>query len=616
MPESNPKLQLALAHAALGRRIFPVVDKRPVVKWSHSATSDPQELEDWWGAWPDADPAWALPADVLVLDVDLKNGGPDTLFALELEHGELPETAQQQTRGGGSHYVYRTGAPVPNSAGRVGRGLDIRSTGGYIVLYAGLGEVLADAPGWLVDLAGTKLAASAEAPAVELDLVGNVDRANAFLDGTAPAVEGEGGNAWTYKTACVVRDFGLSEDACLSLMSGDWNNRCSPPWPLDELRGVVHNAYEYATRPAGAERAATLERFGAVEVPAQKTSDATTQKPSGRFRPLGWDDIQKMEPPTWMVRDTLAEQSLGMIYGPWGTYKSFIALDIALSVATGRPWAGRDVVGGAPQARRVAYVAGEGTHGIRLRASAWATAAGVSAVPGFALVPVMPLFGRDDDLRDFGADLRAWKPELIVIDTVAHAMAGLDENAQKDAGLFIARCIELRNAFQCAVLLVHHTGKDENKGARGSTVIPAGLDTLFRTAMPRPFEATLTMEKQKDAAAWEQPQGFRAEKIGASLVLRPAEVSKSAGDEQDKHRESVLRSVLASGQSFHSGALADEMARELNPGSDAVSHESLRVSLTRWLQRFSTSPAADGVLLHRGKGRNDPHLWQLKAEAE
>jgi hypothetical protein len=609
------KVDAALYHARLGRRVFPTRNKQPLVRWGEAATTDEGWIRAAWAEHPDADPAWALPADIIAIDIDPRHGGAESVVGLELTHGDLPPTATHNTPSGGTHAFYRTATPVPNSAGRLAPGVDIRTAGGYVVLPADgnkysvavAGAALADAPDWLVKLAGPRIerAENRDDAVVELDLPVNLARAVEYLHRTEPAISGKGGNNHTFATAALVRDFGISEETCFETMYAAWNSRCVPPWSGDELRQIVANAYRYASRAAGAERAQTAENLASVKVPTPEPA-----APS-RFRPLRWAAIQAMKPPTWMFADTLPESGLAMVYGPWGTYKSFIAVDLSLSAALGRPWAGRNAL----RKYNVVYAAGEGVHGLKLRTAAWAEHNKSGPVENFSLVPAMPLFGQSEDLVAFADAVRPLSPDLIVVDTVAHAMAGLDENAAKDAGVFVARCIELRNAFNATVLLVHHTGKDENKGARGSTAFPGAVDTLFRVSKPRDKEAVVTMEKQKDGEVWKAPQGFRAVAIGGSLAFEPAAITQGGPAQQDGLRAATMRSIIAdTPHALRTKELADEMANVLASGADARTHDALTESLSKWLQRASKLPEFADLVLHQGTSKADPTLWSLKGD--
>lgn len=534
-------LEHALAAARRGWRVFPVEPdgKRPLVAdWENTATTEEAAIRAWLRDWPCMNYGVACgPSGLFVVDADTKENGLDTLAGLELE-GLLPCTLEVGTPSGGRH-LYFAGSGS-STVRKLGAGVDSRGRGGYVV-GPGSGingrgyEILADrpvagAPGELIARAGAGIAAAEDqAPATELDLPENIERAAEYLRRTAPAIEGAGGNNHTYKTAALVRDFGISEGACLDLLRAHFNPRCSPPWDDSDLETIVNNAYSYAKRAPGEARADAdaLDKLAVIAEQflklASKDEPPDPRKPAGRFRVLGWHEILAMPDPKWLVHDTITERGLVLVYGPTSSYKSFVALDIALHIATGSAWCGRSILAPSP----VIYCAGEGAHGIRKRVNAWATKHERETLSNFGMVPTMPLFGDDEELRQFAQECAAFRPKLLVFDTVAHAMAGLDENAQKDSGLFVARCNQMARALDCSVVLVHHTGKDQARGARGSTVLPGACDTIFEVTKPRPLEVVVRMSKQKDAEAWDKPLGMAAEAVAGSLVFSPAAVTAS-----------------------------------------------------------------------------------------
>jgi putative DNA primase/helicase len=98
------------------------------------ATTELARVDQWWQrSWPGANVGIRTGAGLLVLDVDPRDGGDDSLHELEREHGELPRTVQVVTGSGGAHYWFKCGEPIRNSAGRLGPGIDIRGDGGYVV---------------------------------------------------------------------------------------------------------------------------------------------------------------------------------------------------------------------------------------------------------------------------------------------------------------------------------------------------------------------------------------------------------------------------------------------------------------------------------------------------
>ena len=138
--------------------------KRPLTYngfWDASA--DPRRVGSWWRRWPEAN--LGVPtgerSGLLVLDVDPASGGPESLAALEREHGPLPRTTRSRTGGGGTHVFFRYPASeeVRNSAGRLGPGLDVRGEGGYVVVppsrtrgaYEWLDRAPLAGPSWLLD---------------------------------------------------------------------------------------------------------------------------------------------------------------------------------------------------------------------------------------------------------------------------------------------------------------------------------------------------------------------------------------------------------------------------------------------------------------------------------
>ena len=134
-------LKAALAYARRGIPVFPCEPggKRPLTYngfWDASA--DPRRIETWWRRWPDANVGVPTGerSGLLVLDVDARGGGPESLAALQRAHGPLPRTARARTGGGGVHFFfgYPVGEEVRNSAGRLGEGLDVRGEGGYVVV--------------------------------------------------------------------------------------------------------------------------------------------------------------------------------------------------------------------------------------------------------------------------------------------------------------------------------------------------------------------------------------------------------------------------------------------------------------------------------------------------
>lgn len=180
-----------------------------------------------------------------------------------------------------------------------------------------------------------------------------------------------------------------------------------------------------------------------------------------------------------LVKGFLYRNTLAVIYGESNSGKTFFALDFALHIAQGRFWRGMRTAKGL-----VIYVAGEGAHSVlnRLRAYVQHIAPESSGAP-FAVLPTAVNLLTAGDVSELIKAIRAAEDEagdtavLIVVDTLARAMAGGSENDSADMGNLVRAADQLREAFGASVLFVHHSGKDQSKGARGHSSLRAAIDT-------------------------------------------------------------------------------------------------------------------------------------------
>lgn len=206
----------------------------------------------------------------------------------------------------------------------------------------------------------------------------------------------------------------------------------------------------------------------------------------------------------YVLKHFLPAQSLCSIYGPSGSYKSFLAVSWACHIASGIEWAGKRVTPGA-----VLYVVGEGGVGVPRRIRAWEQVHGRKA-DNLWLVnrPVFPV--RESEVSEVLLAARQIEAEcgvpvrLVVIDTLARCFGGNDENDARDMGAFIEGCDTIKQKTGATVLVVHHSGKDEAKGARGSSSFRAALDAEFNVKREGEGKALiLACTKMKDS---EEPE--------------------------------------------------------------------------------------------------------------
>lgn len=270
-------LKSALDLASLGFHVFPlqVGGKLPIIDdFPNRATKDPEQIKAWW-----TDPIMGIeqPYNIgisttqyncsqalVVVDVDNKGAkkGSDELFKLEMQGLEFAKTFSQKTPTGGEHIIYKALSPVKQGVSVLGKGLDIRSKGGYIVgsgsviddvPYTHTAHGLVDCPEWIIKACEkvpekSKLKISAAKINSDTALL----RGQHYLEKEAPhSVEGDGGDQTAFKVASHLKDFGLNPDMTLDLMLDYWNDQCQPPWNPEDLKTKVENAFRYGHQEPG-----------------------------------------------------------------------------------------------------------------------------------------------------------------------------------------------------------------------------------------------------------------------------------------------------------------------------------------------------------------------------
>jgi hypothetical protein len=192
-----------------------------------------------------------------------------------------------------------------------------------------------------------------------------------------------------------------------------------------------------------------------------------------------WDDIED-EPVEYLIDGVLPKRGFIALFSPPGSYKSFVAMDMAEAVATGRPWMGREV----PTPGGVLIIAGEGHGGIgaRIRACKKHNKTPVGA----EIYVLRAAINLRSSAEDFDLLVSSIKEliertgvqfELVQIDTLARAFGGGQENNSEDMGAFIHNMGRIQRILNCALMIIHHAGKDSSKGLRGHSSLLAAVDT-------------------------------------------------------------------------------------------------------------------------------------------
>jgi hypothetical protein len=220
-----------------------------------------------------------------------------------------------------------------------------------------------------------------------------------------------------------------------------------------------------------------------------------------RFAAESLEEFIAHPAPEWLIKGVVPQAGLAVLYGESGSGKTFMALDLALALALGRPWRERRV-----KQVAVTYIAAEGAGGFRNRVVAALRHLDLRAkdVP-IRVINAAPNLLLKDDALDIVAAIKAAGPcGVVVVDTFAQVMPGANENAAEDMGKALAHCRGIHRATGALVMLVHHSGKDTAKGARGWSGLKAAADAeLEVTRGPQGRALRVTKQKDgEDGLAW------------------------------------------------------------------------------------------------------------------
>jgi len=564
--------QAALEYAAKGWPVFPCnASKKPYVENGVlDATTSRKQIEDWWDTWPNANIALDVGgAGMVVLDFD---PGHD-LREVEKNIGALPETKLSQTTPRGGKHLFFAKKPdevIPPSVSKVAHKVDVRSFNSYVLLppsktkdgsYAWTSQ---GKPAFrsdkLAEVAKQKRETSEDRDnwLIEPDLPENIAACADWLKNKAQiAVEGVNGDHMAYSTAAMCKSYGISPQLALDLMWEHWNPRCSPPWAPDEiehLENKIRNGYSYNTSPPGNMTAAyKVARAQELFRPVSRDTDQGGKEiKGGRFRVVNRQGMDDIKPSEWILHDAVPMGGSGLLIGPRGTFKTFVALDMALSIASG----GKDYFGGVaedwlgvwPDVAKpgaVLFAAGEGRSGLKKRVAAWEQHhLDGGRCENFYLIDPVP--GPNvDDVTAFIEAALAMNPEgyrLVILDTVGRAMAGLNENSQQDASLYTKMVETILHELSDSVLGLHHSGHGTEGRARGSSVFGADIDFEFvLERKDKEHVIRLKNTKQKDAQEWERPKVVQLiEKSDSLVAVAPSkqlEEKTNAAAEQKKEKK-------------------------------------------------------------------------------
>lgn len=539
------------------------------------ATKDPKVIKKMFKAYPDS--VWSIacgPSKIVVIDADAKDNGPELIGAYFKEHG-LPEGCVViPTQSGGQHYIFRDpDSKFTNSAGvlKTRYGCDVRGARGQYISPGSIredGKTYGTQKDMLRFVNAYTHGTLPELPQHIVELIGQSPEGTVNKDVSdseiAPVLQALEENDWPDHVELFEPGIGIYDIEALKeskpefaeLYDNPTGNHSDDRWAIAQMllrkyrMPVEHLAVFFENWESSGSLTPSGEGTGNYNLRAiarewYKNKDLY-QSMGDAFGAVVDDDDQpsrsyirdsyvvaNYQPIRWLVKRLIPLNSVGALYGLPNVGKSFVVFDLANHARRERDWFGRKVKGG-----DVLYLYAEGAEGIAGRAKAWADSNDPSG-GNVALMNGVPNLFSDRKASDkIIAAARECEAEsgqpvrLIIVDTLAAATTGADGSSDRDMGLVCDRLRKVANELDCAVLVVHHSGKDVSKGMRGSSAILGAVDYSLLVEETK-GASTLSVEKMRDA------------RKGQSIKFKLVEVVIGVDEDGEDVTSCIVRPVEA-----------------------------------------------------------------------
>ena len=310
-------------------------------------------------------------------------------------------------------------------------------------------------------------------------------------------LQGKGDDAYEF-----IHELKKTREDLIELVKATFKVTASEDVTIPErLQGMRLDAPVPDTHQAPVQSPEDIAKDFAPDPPAQ----AKPAKPIKTVNIESWDDIQD-EPVEWLIHGVLPVKSFSALFGPPGSFKSFIALDMAEAIATGRPWMGKPI----ERQGAVLYLCGEGFGGMGARIKACQIHH--DTPKGSPIYVIRHQLNLRSSAEDFNALMIAivelvektgMEFQLMVIDTLARSFGGGNENDSDAMGAFITTMGKIQEFLKCALMVLHHSGKDLAKGLRGHSSLLGAVDTQLEILrFEEQKKGVISLTKQKDGEDW------------------------------------------------------------------------------------------------------------------
>lgn len=309
-------------------------------------------------------------------------------------------------------------------------------------------------------------------------------------------------------------------------------------------------------------------------------------------------------PPPWLLEGVAPVNGMMLVHGKSGAGKSYICLDIALCIATGKPWHGHKVKQGP-----VLFMSAEGQDGLSSRVRAWMDKYGLAtgSLPMFHVLETVDPLDREA-MWALGNLITKRQPIAVFSDTWGAHMGGGggDVNAPKDTGQAVAAWRKLMDTHRFSAWLLHHQGHKENGRALGSGALKAAAENEISMVQDLAGIITVTNLKRRDKG------GFDAMRF----ILEVRNLGIDANGDKDEACVPVLATEPAPEADPESTTETSQKALTLLSLATDENHEGLTFSAWRargtstggTFQRTVEALLTTGLVLKHGTGRGAKYV--------
>lgn len=490
-----------------GWKIFPVEPngKKPAKRKNGArlkftdASTDEAALIAYFEAHPDANLGLNLVDSGLVC-IDVDDYKPDCKFQEFMIGKDMPPTLTQKSASGGTHYIFEDDK-VDQFPGEMCQQVDIKHKG-YILIAPS--RIDGKPYVWQTDDAPAPLPDWVPKKSQKLSEVVNlfdhqktgihIDLARGTVNPSDLIAQIKSGNNWHNNIVSLVGYY-VSQGWSANQVHDVTDGLTLSGWSVDQTRREVQMAYDGAINK-GYMPIAPKAPSELLKAPV--TAPLKAQVSSQLLYP---GDAKPILTSNYLVKRWLDRGTTSVIYGESNIGKSFFVMDMCYCVAAGIDWHGYKTVQGP-----VLYLALEGGLGMANRLYAIQQKYGRNNVPLAVRRAPLDMLNSDEDLQTLGALIQEVQDQygqlaMIVVDTLSRALAGGDENSSTDLGRMVKVGDAIVEQSGAHVSMVHHSGKDQSRGARGHSLLRASVSTEIElTKMDGVSFATATKQRDQEPA--------------------------------------------------------------------------------------------------------------------